>query len=319
LAEDNSFLEKVKISSGETPGWVVFIITLLIAFVLWFFLSLDENYKTDLNIRLKYINHPDNRILSFPLPETLSLSIKAKGLEIIRLKRWAKTNVIIIDLNNYKDKIVFSDFRIRNLLPEKLDKISVISISPANVGLNYDNIFSKKVKVISKVKYSCKSDYCALDEPLVQPAEIEVFGPEKEIRKITSVYTVDTQFNDLNNTLNTIVKLVKPVNPNIRLSTSHVNIIIPVEQLTEGSISLFINIPSELKNKITLIPPKVEITYQTILSKFSSIGTSDFYPTFSASDINNAKSAKIKITVGFDSTKIKNIRYFPEIVGFILK
>jgi len=319
LAEESSFFEKNKVSTGDKPGWIIFLLSLIVSFVLWFFLSLDDIYKNDNPLRIKYINQPNNKVLSFPLPDTISLLVKGKGKDIITFKRWAKENQIIIDLNQYKDRIVLSDFKIRNLLPDKFDKINIVSVKPALISLDYDNDYSTKVSVVSQIKFSCKPEYCTLDQLKIHPSVIEIFGPEKEVKKIRRIYTIDTHFVGLDKNLNRVIKLLKPENPNIRLSTTHVKVSLSVEQMTEGKMNLQIIIPVEFKNKISLIPPKVEIIYQTVLSKYSSINTSDFYPTFSVADIKNSKTAKVKINVDYDSTKIKNIRYNPEFVGFILK
>lgn len=317
MTAEQSFFNKSKLKNGERSKWVIFLVSVAVAFLLWFFQSLEENYKTTIKVNINYSHISNAKVLRYPLPDQLYLTINAKGIEIIRFKRWAKNNSLSINLNSTKKTLLLTDSYIKSQLPEKLDKTSIIIITPTFINIEYDNLSKKKVAVIPKVKYSCRHQYCITDEPNISPQFIELYGPENEINKIDFINTKAIEFKDLYSSVYQDIELIKPDNKNIKLSTTKVRYNLKVEQLTEGNFNIDIHLPREMKNKIILIPDKVNITYQAALSKFSEIKESDFYPTVTYEDLK--KSMKLKVIVKYDNKIVKNIRYYPEYIGFILK
>ncbi|HPD63935.1 MAG TPA: hypothetical protein P5050_00620 [Bacteroidia bacterium] len=305
--------------SGDRPGWIVLLVCVVIAFFIWIIQSLDENYKVTVQIKLNYINYPEDKVLSKPLPNEIVLQIKAKGWDLIKLQNWRKDHSLTINLKNHQKNIVLSEYNLRYFLPEGVEKISIISVSPTVIYLDYDNFFSKKVSVVPDIKISYRKHYYPVDSLHVNPRFVEIKGPEKEVREITSISTHFKQYTDVYQDISDSILLKKPENPLIKLNTEKVVVSQKIEQLTEGTFRLDINMPPSALKKYLIIPDKISVTFQATLSSFNQVNPSHFHAFTNPENKKLIQGNKVKVIVDYDKTLIKNIRFSPEYVNFVVK
>lgn len=310
---------KKPIDSGDKPKWLIFLICVLLAFVFWILQSLENNYKITTEIYFNYINFPENLILSKPLPEKAYLLLKAKGWDIIRLKKWTKTHKLTINLKSYHKNIILSDYNIRNFLPDGFEKISIISVNPPIIKPEFDRLYLREVPVIPNIKIEYRKHFFPLDSFNITPAKVKISGPEKQIKEIKFVRTKFMHYKDVHKNLFDSVLLVKPENKQIHISNDKVLLRQIVEQLTEGNFTINIKMPEEAQKKYLIIPDKVHITFQSTLSQFSSISPSDFQAFTNPESSKFAQGTLCRLEIKYDKTKIHHVRYSPEYVNFILK
>ena len=77
---------------------------LLLSFVFWYLNSLEKDVEYDIKYPVRYINLPEERMLSEDLPSRLDLYLKGPGYSILKLKLSGNRSPVILDVStiNYR-------------------------------------------------------------------------------------------------------------------------------------------------------------------------------------------------------------------------
>lgn len=145
--------------------------------------------------------------------------------------------------------------------------------------LDIGKLDSKVVPVVLSQNIQFKPGYHHDGIYILNPDSIRLTGPETQIRNILSIETQELNLQEVMDSLDIEVNLdFSPyLGQNLKWSADKVGIIAAVEKYTEGSFEvpvLIRNIPDSLEIKI--FPKKVSVFYQTGLSKFNQVSSSDF-------------------------------------------
>lgn len=297
-----------RISEGLANNTSLAVLSLLIALIVWFMISLSLNPSE---------------------PKTLNeipLSVSTDGSSV------ADNNLTVIscDVEKVKIKIRGSKTKIRNLnrdtikayvdfsgvsgtgqytLPIKVTSdidFDLESVSPATAKVNIDLMGSREIAVTPKLTNVSFAEGKVPDEYTCDPSSVIIYGPVSRLDEIDTCYVYsDKEFSNKDSTFDVMADTlqiysaegVEMDQENISFSNTSFNIIVPVlTQKTVKPIVQIINAPDSFdKNSLNL---KISPESLTIASNNANAEISDTYEVqkISLSDLDLGYSKEFDIS-----------------------
>lgn len=311
------------VNSFSNTQTLIFLVCLLVALLFWFLKALEGTYTTKVAVPLELQDQPANQVLQNKPPNNVSLQVKGSGWNLLSLKTNASSYGYIIHLDEvttnqtiqlnqnapYLKKRLPSDLQIQNILP------SVIHI-------DYDQKDVKQIPVHLNGNISYASKYGLSDSIRIQPKKVSISGPKQLIKDIDQVKTQAFSWQRLKSTKQRNIPIKRRDNPNINYSHKKVQVTVPVNQITEGTFEVPVDIRSNVPDyKITLIPSRVKVVYQTTLNRFKSIDTSDFQLYVEDKDFDTALAypQQLPVKVSQKPPFLNYFRIMPNRLNFLVK
>jgi len=272
----NNPKNKVVKKPGKTKA---FFICLLIASFLWIVHALNTVYTQNFKIPVSFKNLPQNKRPLEPLPERISVDVKASGLKLSLLMLNKPFNTLEIDFNNLKS---FNRNQCYVLSASRLNLNSIFKletqikqVSPDSLYFSENTGFQKTVPVKVPLFINCKQGYGYL-KPIVNPAFMSIWGDTAEINKIDTIYCNPIHLNQLNDNVEKTVSIIKPFN-NIYSTTNEVRLNIAVSKLIEQSIVIPIKSVREIEEgKLNIFPPTAKVRFTALQNNLDQTDTSLF-------------------------------------------
>ncbi len=302
----------------------VFLVCLVISIFIWFLIVLSKETYTTIDYPIVFENTPENLVLVNNPDSILSFRVSSGGFELLTLKYLTRKHPVRIDLNkldlrregnNYTS--VYSTSRIARDLIGKLNiSQEYVSVSPANIYFRFEELSGKMVKVLPNLKLDFARQYQLSDSLTANPDSVMIVGPEKILKQISFIETVEQEVNQINRSQTIKTTLIEPESLNIvKIVPKEVEISISVEKYTESTIKIPVVNTSE-KYKIKTYPGFVNITYLVTLENFNRV-TEDMF-TASVDYDENVNSDRLKVNLVHKPSFIKVTRIEPEEVEYLL-
>lgn len=297
---------------------IAFFISFVLASLLWFLQTLEKKYVADLYINANYVNIPENKILRHPLPERYLLKIEANGWDILKLKGNKKKSTITIDLERFGSKKATRILSVKNsFFPEGFLDVKTINVYPDTLTIAFDKAIKKTIKVLPRYKLSFKKYYGLSSSVKVHPGFIEITGPKADVERLDFVYTKIVEARGLDKQTKINVEPDFGTGTNITSNVKNVRMDIIVEPLTEGKLTVDIEIPVSCKDSIHLIPEKVTLTFQAALSIFEDIDKNDFKIYIPQREFYNKNIGMLKLEIDVLNDFVYKVQIEPAFVDFI--
>lgn len=304
----------------------IFLICLGIAVFIWLMIKLSGEYYSNVSYPFRFTNIPAGKLMVENVDSTLSLKLKANGLQLFSIKYFKDHPTVNIDLNRvklhrcrykYGSYVLTSSLKsyIINQL-EIADKI--ISVLPDSLFFVMENSEKKMSAVKTDLSISFKKQYYQYGDIVLTPDSVLISGLLSMIDTINFIKTKKIELSGLDKNVDIDIEIVKPlISKNIKYSTDKINVKIPVENYTESSIDLPIIQVGDSIRKIKTFPAKVTITYMVALKDFDRVDKSMFLAGVDCSKINAVnKILNVKLLRQADFVKVTEI--FPENVEYII-
>jgi YbbR domain-containing protein len=300
-------------------GLVVFFISILIATAFWFLRSFDQTYQTSQNINVVYKHVPEGMALKNALPKQIEIRFESTGWEILKLKRFQRRESLQLDLRKYPEhKTIETATLLSAALPEDFASLKLLFVSPARMDIEYDKKVVREVAVEPNIELSLANQYGLSAACSVHPAFVKISGPASEVAKIASVKTRFTKFENVDHKLVEAIGLEDLSNRSISYLHSDFQITIPVERLTEGSMTIEVEIGENFSDTVSLIPDRVVIKYQAAISVFPRIDEKDFSVFVADSEFRNDDDDKLKLSYSLLKDYIYKVSLSPDYVDYIV-
>lgn len=306
--------------SANRKGLVVFFIAVLIASFFWLLQSFDQSYQKTLYLPLSIKNLPEGLSLNKALPEHLEVRFESTGWDIMKFKRFQRNTKVVLNLADFSgQKSIESSRFLLSQLPETLSNVDLLLVSPDRLVIDFEKLKTKEVPIVADLEVSFSNQFGLSGKIQIEPGTVIISGPESEINKIREVKTEFRKYENLEAEVIDKIKLIDLGNKNIQFGQEQFDLSIPVEQLTEGTFYLLINLPREIGDTINLIPEKVSVKFQAAVSIFNTVTDLDFEPYVKIEDFNNATDYKIRVYCKVKQDYIYKVSLNPEYVDYILK
>lgn len=305
---------------------IIFLICLVISTFFWTLNTLSKDYTTRIKYPVKYINLPENKKLAHDLPDHFDLMVNAHGFTLLRHKLQLSFSPILINVNEFThnngkqilQKISISTEDHRSDIEDQISsEINLISIRPDSLRFNFDDIIERKLPVKSVVDITFGKQYQYQSSPTTVPDSVKVRGPKSIIDTLSCVYTKPQTFKDISRNIQRNVSLVSI--DELRMNPKRVVLHVPVEQFTETSVEIPIEVIQAPDSfSVKTFPGKVKLSFQVGLSKYDKIDESDFSAVVNYEDITSNKT-NLNVSLQRSPKEVFSLDFHPKQVEFILE
>lgn len=327
----SSFLKKVEHTSNLSlirlnRKGITFIICLLISVFFWLLLMLSKEYTVSYSFPVKYLNVPNDKIISDYLPETVGIELKSKGFNFLGFMLREKLETIQIDLKDARPSrlknyyYLSTNSRLDKIAKQFRSSINVLRMNPDTIYLNYNRKITKIVPVKSNLVITFANQYQLADSIKYIPDVVQISGAEDVVKKIDYVETVSLKKENIDKSIK--IKLAISQTPDLKyIELSQKEIVADIEatKFTEGIMELPVtveNLPSSYNLKI--FPDKIAVKYHVTFQDYDKINVHDFRAIVDYKTMENS-SNKLKVQLVKYPSRIKSIKYSPEKVEYILR
>ncbi len=254
---------------------------LILSFSFWLLIKLSKEYIDVVPVHVEYFNLPKGKMLQKEPPNTVYLTLKAYGFDLIKYHLFKKE--VKVDLKSIKPKSKHIYYQtsgklLSDITSQLVSDVEIYSVKPDTLFYNIGQGVSKKVGITSNLEIEYQSGYNLFGNLKIEPKEVTISGPEILIDSIIEVATQKKILKDVNADFEIIIPLLK-LEPKTKVSYSINEIKISgiVEKFTEAKFTIPIiveNLPK--KFSIKTFPDQVEIIFQVGISDYNKINKNDF-------------------------------------------
>ncbi len=306
--------------------FITFFFFLILSAAFWFIRSLGEEYETQLDYPVRYINFPEDKVLVGKVPYKLLLTVKAKGFSIFKNKLKfdlipLRFNVSSFSLNSMGADTFYIDTRtVKEVLSAELNGMTILDIYPDTLFFKLTNILVKKVPVEPVLAMHSKffqQQFMLNGNIEVSPDSVIISGPKPLVDSINYITTIALKYNNLSDTIEDQADL-KEIHL-ITFSQPSVNILIPVDRFTEVENQLAIetiNVPDSLH--MIAIPGQATVTFRICLSNYNRIINSPLIPRIDYNEIREQNKSRLTVFLIDTPQFISNLRFNPKVTEYLI-
>ena len=306
--------------------FLTFLVFVLLSATFWFVQSLQRRFTYTLRIPVTYDSIPPEVGLQSKLPEFVEVSLEDEGG---RLLEYSMRGVAPIRLHPQRDHQLIAGFSISatTLSAEVRSRLSssarIISVSPSVINASAYRRQRKVLPITLGSLPQIATGY-AVGEIEFTPAEVTVFASGRTLDTLTSLRTEPFAEETLTTTTTTKVRIHLP--EGVYASTTMVQVHIPVEQLTEQTFTLPVEVTG-LPEGFILQPLPSSATIQLTLprSRYKEIQPEDLtlavaYPTLvSSGEAKPDAPRQLPIQLIKKPDWLKNYRITPDHVQYVIE
>ncbi len=244
--------------SEEARARVVpILVSLLVAFVLWFTVSMRETYTISVDSPVRVLTLPEGQALRTPPPPTVRVQYQGVGWDLFSLSR------------RPPEIPIFADGPEVNLLGAAAESaqlpvgVSVQSVQPQTIRLNLDPAITRRFPIRLAGEIAFEPGYALLYPPRLNPDTVEVRGARSVLQGIEAWPTRALDIERLSRPITAVVPLSDTLRGLVGLSTERTQVILDVAQFTEGERMLDVRVEGVPPgvSSVRLIPSRVRATY----------------------------------------------------------
>lgn len=220
----------------------LFLICTFIATFFWFVIKLSAEYTTIVYYPIKFTNLPQDRIIHSTPDSLLRLLVKAKGFRIMNTESLRETSILELDISNMQayrsGKYFYASLpssKLVNQISSQIGQgISLLSITPDTLTFVFEPVIEKTLPVIFNGEIIYEKGYFLYDTVVVEPARINVIGPQHTVDSLQVIHTVTKRLSGIKSKTEFNVPLILPKETRFSdVSLPTVRVIIPVEAYDE--------------------------------------------------------------------------------------
>lgn len=306
---------------------ITFAIFLFLSATFWFVQSLQRRFTYTLRIPVTYDSIPPEVGLKSKLPEFVEVTLEDEGA---RLFEYSTRGVAPLTMHLQRDAQLIAGFSItaNALSAEVRQRLSatarISAITPASIDATAYRRQRKVVPIKLGSLPKIETGY-AVGEVELTPAEVTIFGSQEVLDKISSIGTQPFEESKLTATTTTKVRLRIP--EGLYASTNVIQVHIPVEELTEHSFTLPIEVVG-LPEGFTLQPLPSSATILITLPrsrykelKADDLGLSVAYPSFIGGSESEAAGPPRQLTIELSRKPdwLQHYRLTPDKVQYVIE
>ena len=252
------------------------------------------------------------------LPDTVLIEVRDAGARLNTYHR--ELLHLTIDLRPYihgeKGTIHVPSDALRRSISDILQGTSrLIGTTPEDITCPYFTEQEKTVPVAFRGSISLADEYQLIGVPTLSHPQVKLFGQDKDLNKIDSLFTEEQHLTNLSDTTNTRMALVIP--PHMRASADSVTLRVVTERFTEKKFIVPIQVNGlPAGQRIRLFPNEVEVSVRVGMTHFSQVQPTDVRAvcTYSPERID-----KLDVELRYTNSYITAAWVYPAVVEFLLE
>jgi len=289
------------------------------ATVLWYGHAMQSVRNTRVPVLIQYTGKPDAIGLDSPgLPDTVMIEVRDAGA---RLNTYHRDPLrLTIDLRSYihgeKGTIRVPSDALRRSISDILQGTSrLIETHPEEITCGYFTEQEKSVAILFAGEISPAREYQLVSGPTLTRKRVKIYGEDKTLSTIDTVYTETIVLSDMMDTTDTRVAIVAP--RNVRIETDSIDVRVVTERFTEKKFIVPIHVKGVPEDsRIRLFPKEVEVNARVGISHFQQVKAGDIKATCTYSP---EYTEKLDVEISYNNPYITSAWVYPGVVEFILE
>lgn len=225
---------------------LVFGISFVLAFCLWFIVNLSRDFNITVNLPLEVENLPPDQALVGDLPEHAMVGVTGEGWQLISLYN----NPPSITVDATEEEVPLFE-RVQQQM-SALSGINVIKVQPLSLTLQFEEKVTRKLPVELRLDLELRDQFGIIGEPEITPDSVTVIGAASKIEGLEKIQTEELRLDNIQSDRVILLDLVRPAT-GINLSPDIISYRIEVAEFTEGEV----RVPIRIRN----LPPGQAVTY----------------------------------------------------------
>ncbi len=310
---------RVAIGSRQGHNVMLYLLFACVAFVFWLILSLDTEVQREFEIPVAITDMPDSVVLLGNPPVHLSVSVSAKGSQLLSFNwgRFPSLKLKFLDNIGKRGAFYVSRARLETKVRDYFgSSVQVLGVRPDSILVKYTS--SPGVQVPLKVNCDVTPNLqCIISGPItVNYDSIRLYSDRPIPASIKYAETERIVRTELKDTTVVFVNIKKIAG--VRTIPDKVKVTIPVEPLISKRRPVAIDVVNLPHNVGFLtFPSTVEVTYLVPMSKFNN----DDYPIKVFVDYNSIgqSDAKVKVNIAPAPELFHNLTLSTDSVEYVLE
>ena len=266
---------KFDFSSGKTN---VFLVFLGLAIVTSFTSKLVSTYEKNIAFTVLPSDLPNDKVLTDQSSKKISLKLKGYGFNFARY--YFKNPILKLSVDEMKtNKASFIWTKEKNLfsLEKFFSPMTLLSISEDSLVFYFDKYITKSIPVKGFIEIKYASGYGNFGPLELTPDSVKIIGPSNTIQTINSIKTELISFENVKNDLKGKIKLEKDGLDNTIIGNTEVEYFLNVDQYTEETVDVNINVVSNFnKSSFNFFPKTVKVKFLVSVDNYVKINPIDF-------------------------------------------
>lgn len=297
---------------------LTFLLFLVLATILWYGHAMQSVRNTRVPVLIKYTGKPDNIGLGGAgLPDTVMIEVRDAGA---RLNTYHREPLrLTVDLRSYihgeKGTIQVPSDALRRSISDILQGTSqLIETTPEQISCPYFTEQEKTVTVVFAGDIIPANEYQLTCEPKLSRTRMKIYGQDKAIRSVDTLFTEPQILRDLSDT--TLIRLPLEVPQNMRAEQDSVDMCIITERFTEKKFTLPIHVTGAPEGySVRLFPPEVEVSVRVGIQHFARVQATDIQAVCTYSP---ERKDKLDVELHYSNSFITAAWAYPGVVEFLL-
>ncbi|MDE6301078.1 MAG: YbbR-like domain-containing protein [Muribaculaceae bacterium] len=248
---------------------IVFTVFLAISAILWCVIAFNGEAQSDVRMPVRITHVPDSVTIVSQVPRTISVSLQARGTQLLRLA-WGGAPDFTIDFRMYhsdRKRLSLSEPDLKGIARNALDGANIVLISPDSLRL----VYTTQPPVLLPVN----ADYMVTPGPQasitgkirLSDDSVKVFTAGRLSSSVEAITTEPIRLTGLNETVTRRVALVAP--PNSKVVPDSIDVTVEVEPLifkTRKVTVEAVNVPHGMR--LITFPAQVTVRYMIPVSDY---------------------------------------------------
>ena len=297
---------------------LTFLLFVVLAALMWYGHAMQSVRNTHVPVLIQYTGKPGAIGLGEPgLPDTVLIEVRDAGA---RLNAYHRDNLrLTIDLRSYihgeKGTIHVPSDALRRSVSDILQGTSrLIDTSPEEIRCPYFTEQEKSVPVVLAADIQLANEYQMVAEPTLNFTRIKIYGQDKALTKIDTLFTESKILTEVSDTTN--VRLALDIPKGMRAEKDSVDLCVITERFTEKKFTIPVhsaNAPDGYTMR--LFPPEVDVNVRVGISHFADVQVNDLRAVCTYSP---ERKDKLDVELRYTNPYITAAWTYPAAVEYLL-
>ena len=256
----------------------VFLIFLILAITTSIFSKLTSTYEKNIIFKLVVSDIPEDKVVYEKSHDSVEVKVSGYGFSLA--KYYLNTPELKISLKKLKQlNNVFLWDQKENFMDTKLSfdsSIELLTIFEDSLLFYYDQYISEMKYIKPNLTIDYESGFDSFKLPSISNDSVTVLGPKDIVREIDYVDTEFVKLNNVNSDIQINLNLLKPAFENLSIDLSNIEYKLEVDQFTEETISVPVNILSNENIKYNYYPKDLTVKYLISIEDYKKTLPIDF-------------------------------------------
>ena len=253
--------------------------------------------------------------------DTVDLQVEGTGWQLLfaRLRVNPQSVTVSLEKLNTRNFILFSE-QLPQINKQLETSQKIISVKPDTLYFDFSKRTNKRVPLKLRYDFSFVKQYGIASEIELKPSYVNISGPQEELAKIKEWYTDTLKLKSLQHSAVTRVAIKANNMVNVSIYPTSVGIKVPVDEFTEKTIEVPLNL---INNRdfydVKLYPKKVKVTFMVALSRYDEIDEDFIVANLDVNEWKLLRHEQLTVKIARFPKYCKLVSVNPTKINFIIE